>query len=141
MRQAASRRAALKKMSVFGRFPRRELLLLARLADEVRFEAGETILREGRLGSEFYVIIQGQVTVDRSGNAVATLGPGDHFGELAALHPAPRTASVTAATPVIALVLTSRGFDNARRESPALAEMVMRRMATQLQTPPVVNPA
>ena len=133
MRRSAVRRVALSKVRVFESFPRRELILLARLADEVHFEAGEAIIREGRFGSEFYVILRGQVCVDQGGTRVATMGPGDHFGELAVLSPGPRTAGVTALTPVTALVLTSRGFEQARRDVPELADIVMRRMAQRLR--------
>lgn len=133
MRQAATYRAALRKMRVFESFPRRELILLSRLADDVSFESGETILREGRFGSEFYVIVQGRVSVMRSGDSIATLGPGSHFGELAVLNPGPRTATVVALTPVTTLVLTSRRFEEARRDVPELAKIVMRRMAERLQ--------
>lgn len=133
MRQAAEYRVALRKIRVFEHFPRRELILLSRLADSVSFEAGETILSEGRYGTEFYVIVEGQVAVMRSGDRIATLGPGDHFGELALLSPGPRTATVVALTPVAGLVLTSRGFQEARRTVPELAGVVMRRMAERLQ--------
>jgi CRP-like cAMP-binding protein/Zn-dependent protease len=77
----------------------------------VTFPPGEAIVTEGEPGDAFYAIATGQVDVDEHGAFVRTMGPGSHFGELALLNDIPRTASVTAKTPVRAFRLERQGFD------------------------------
>lgn len=73
---------------------------------------GEDILRQGDEGDAFYAIRSGRADVIRDGEAVATLGPGDHFGETALLDDAPRNATVTAHTPLRAFRLSREGFES-----------------------------
>src|SRR5262245_30582773 len=77
---------------------------------EVPATAGSVIVREGEAGSRFYVVSDGEVEVTQQGEAVATLGPGDHFGEVALIHHIPRTATVTAKTPTLLLALERPDF-------------------------------
>ena len=70
---------------------------MARIAERLRIQAGEVILREGRLGREFFVILEGTATVTR-GHVVNILHAGDYFGELAAIEAVPRSATVEATT-------------------------------------------
>ena len=58
--------------------------------------AGATLVEEGSSGHEFYLILEGRATVRKGTRKIATLGPGQYFGELAVLDPAPRNASVVA---------------------------------------------
>ena len=78
---------------------------------------GEAIVSEGEAGDAFYAIGSGQVEVERDGVRVATLGRGDHFGELALLHDAPRNASVTTIAPTRAFRLDRHGFEAVVAES------------------------
>jgi CRP-like cAMP-binding protein/Zn-dependent protease len=72
---------------------------------------GEHIVEQGEEGDTFYTIRSGRADVIRDGRRIATLGPGDHFGEAALLHHEPRNATVTAHTPVRAFRLSREAFD------------------------------
>ncbi|HEX6331800.1 MAG TPA: cyclic nucleotide-binding domain-containing protein [Actinomycetota bacterium] len=74
---------------------------------------GETIIRQGEEGDAFYGLGSGQVEIVRDGERVGTLGAGAHFGEVALLTDAPRTASVIARTPARLFRLGRDGFDRA----------------------------
>lgn len=74
------------------------------------FRAGDVVVRQGDPGTEFFVIASGRAEVDVGGQAVAELGHGDGFGEIALLRDSPRTATVTALTPLEALVIAQRDF-------------------------------
>ena len=102
------------------------------MTDEVAIAAGRAILRQGELGREFVVILEGQAEVTRDGVAVAVLGPGDHMGELALIVDHPRNATVTALTDVVAEVIDRRGFQTLIDDSPTLTRNLLRATATRL---------
>lgn len=88
-----------------------QLAEIARLAEHLDVQQGEIILREGRLGRELYIILEGTVVVTRAGRTVNQWGPGDYFGELAAIDEAPRSATVTAASDLEVLIVGPREFE------------------------------
>src|SRR2546425_7780702 len=86
----------LARVPVFAACTRKDLGLLARRAEDVKVDAGSTLIAEGSAGHEFFVIVDGSAHVSRNGRKIATLGPGDYFGEPALLDRAPRNATITA---------------------------------------------
>jgi CRP-like cAMP-binding protein len=88
-----------------------QLSEMARIAERLRIQAGEVIVREGRLGRELFVILEGMATVTRAGHVVNILHAGDYFGELAAIEAAPRSATVEAATELDVLIVGPREFE------------------------------
>lgn len=132
-----SRRSAylehLLRVPVFSNCTKQELRALARRTTDIPIEAGQVLVNEGELGYEFFVIISGRAKVTRAGRKVGELGPGDFFGELALLDKAPRNASVTAITPMEAIVLTRADFDAAIAEAPGMTRKVMTGMAHRLR--------
>ena len=110
-----------------------ELERVARAADEVHVEAGRQLVEEGRPGNECYVIIQGTATVSREGNVIATIGAGDHFGELAVLDGGPRTATVTATSDLDLLVIGRRAFTALLEDVPGLNHKVLVNLARMVR--------
>ena len=84
----------LAKVPLFTTCNRKELQKIARAADEVEIDAGRALVEQGAAGHEAFVIIEGQAVVRRNDQDVATLGPGQAFGELAILDGGPRPAAI-----------------------------------------------
>jgi CRP-like cAMP-binding protein len=106
---------------------------LAEKASQVEFPAGHVIARQGEIGTGFFVVIDGRVRVVRDGKVIATLGPGEFFGELSVLDRMPRTAMVSAEVPTTCLALASWDFDAALLEQPKLALAILRGVAQRLR--------
>ena len=89
------------------------LVTVEHLADASQtrlFQDGDVIVRQGDPGSEFFVVASGRARVDVDAEPVGELAPGDGFGEIALLRDSPRTATVTALTPMETLVIAQRDF-------------------------------
>ncbi len=95
-------------------------------------EAGRTILRQGDLGQEFALIVEGDVDIVKDGEVVATIGPGAYFGEVALLDSITRTASVVAATDVTLEVIDRRGFNTLLDDLPSLSRSMLKGMAQRM---------
>src|SRR3990170_7066718 len=114
-----------KRAPLFAGCSKSELRELALTADEIDLRDGHVLTREGRSGREFFVLVNGTVRVTRKGRKISDLGPGDWFGEIALLTDAPRTATVTATSPVDVLVITDRGFRRVVETMPSIALKVL----------------
>src|SRR5271156_4522271 len=106
---------------------------VTRLAERVQVGEGEVLAREGRIGREFFLILSGSVAVTQMGRRVNTLGSGDFFGELAAMDPGPRNATVTALTDLDVLIIGPREF-SAMADIPGFRDALFRSMANRLRT-------
>ena len=106
---------------------------VARLAERVQVGKGEVLAREGRIGRDFFLILAGTVAVTRAGRRVNALGPGDFFGELAAMNPGPRNATVTALSDLDVLIIGPRQF-SAMAAIPGFRDALLRSMAGRLRT-------
>lgn len=96
----------LQKAELFTGMDRRQTEQIARLLKERRFAKGETVIMEGSGGAAFFIIKSGTAIVSAKGAELATLGPGECFGELALIDGGPRSATVTAATDLECFGLT-----------------------------------
>ena len=92
----------LRNVPLFAGCSKAELQQVAQLADELDLAEGATLIREGERGREFIVVADGTVKVTRGGKTIRELGPGDFIGEIALVVDRPRTATVTATSPVTA---------------------------------------
>ena len=122
---------SLRRVPIFAGLDRKELELLAKLAKEQRYEPGATIVKSGAIGHGLYIIKEGNVSVIRDGQKVASMGPGQFFGEISVLDGGPRTADVKAETNTTCLTLISWEvkpllMDNAAISYKMLLEMVKR---------------
>jgi len=123
----------LGRMWLFSACSKRDLQVIGRASDEVDVPAGKVLTEEGRQGHEFYLILDGQAAVRRNGKKVATLGPGQYFGELSLLDKGPRSATVVADTDMRLLVLGQREFNGTLDEVSGLAHKLLRTMASRLR--------
>ena len=122
----------LAQVPLFANLPPAQRLVIAELATHLEAPAGQELTREGEEGREFIILLDGEVEVRRGGQLIATLGPGSHFGEIALIAHAPRTATVTAKTPVTAEAIGRSGFALALAEVPGLSEELLAAMAERL---------
>jgi CRP-like cAMP-binding protein len=122
----------LKGVPLFAHCSKTELKRIARIADEIDLRNGQVLTREGESGREFLVLIEGTADVRRRGRKVNEMGPGDFFGEIALVSDRPRTATVTATSPVRALVVTDRAFRTLMREMPSIQEKVLAAVVARL---------
>jgi CRP-like cAMP-binding protein len=122
----------LKRVPLFAKCSKAELRQLAAIADEVHLPDGSVLTREGRLGREFFVLIDGSVRVTKGGRKLADLGPGDWFGEIALLTNTPRTATVTATAPVRVLVISAGAFRLVIEDMPSIAIKVLASVGERL---------
>ncbi len=111
----------LGRMPLLGWCNREELLDVAAVARPKRLARGDTIFAEGDQGSELYLLVQGEVSVMRSGTSVARLGPGSTFGEMALLDQPVRSATVESLGDGELLVITREAFYSLLKANPNLA--------------------
>ena len=100
----------------------------------VAVEQGTVLMREGETGDAFYIVLEGSATVDRAGHIVGGVWTGDYVGELALLDPAPRSATVRAATPMLLGVIDARAFAAIVRDVPALTGKLLKSLARRLRS-------
>lgn len=123
---------ALRSARLFAGLSRKELTELAKMTEDVDVDTGRVLCKEGQTGQEFFVIMDGEVEVTRRGRKLATRGSGEFFGEIALVESVPRTATVTASTPLRFFVLTRRSFLRLLDEQPRVERKVMRALARRL---------
>jgi CRP-like cAMP-binding protein len=122
----------ISHVPLFAKCSKKELRLIASLADELDFDEGKVLIQEGRPGREFFVLVEGRVDVSRKGTSIDTMQSGDFFGEVALVSDAPRNATITALTRIVTLVITERDFRRLLAESPEIQRKVLVALADRL---------
>ena len=125
--------AILQRVELFAAVPGHTLVAVARLLEEVRFDAGDRILERGAVEDWLWVVADGRLRVHIGDRTVAEIGPGDVTGEFAVLAPAPRSATATALEPSLLLRLRHGPFEELLDDRPEVARAVIATLARKLQ--------
>lgn len=123
----------LRNVPLLSGLDERELQTLAQSFKDRRFDAGETVAREGDSGVGFFVVEDGKATVTVRGEEVGRLGPGDHFGEIAIIDQGARSATITAETPLQVWGMTFWDFRPIVEGNAQLAWKLLQALAHRLR--------
>jgi putative ABC transport system ATP-binding protein len=116
----------LRAVDLFRALTPTQLTDVAERMKKRQFTSGETVIREGEPGEEFFLISDGEVDVVRAEHEVARLGRGDFFGEVALISGEPRNATVVATEPVDTYVLGKADFQSAIESSATFRDQLHR---------------
>lgn len=114
--------ARLKQIPKFADLPDDALSKIAGLAAEVSVPEGKELVHQGDYSYDVLAIEEGTARVERDGQHVAELGPGDVVGEMGVLERSQRTATVTATSPMLLVTLTSWDIRKLKRSAPEAVE-------------------
>ncbi|MCU1593236.1 MAG: cyclic nucleotide-binding protein [Frankiales bacterium] len=114
----------LRSIHVLSGLTSSELATVAHLTTAASFRAGQQLCVQGRVGDQVFIVLEGRVGIGRDGVAVAVVGEGSLVGEMALLESTPRTATATALSDVVALVMTPREFSQLLHDHPGVAERI-----------------
>ena len=120
--------SALKNTPLFADVPDEALKKVSTFASLESVAEGKTIIREGGFSNDFYVIDEGTARVERDGEQVAELGPGDIFGEQGLLEQQPRSASVVATSPVRLIKIEHWELSRMKQSMPEVVEQLRRKV-------------
>ena len=123
----------LEEVPIFEDCTRRQLREVAAISKVVELAAGSIVTRTGDPGDEFFVLVDGSVTVEISPRKRGRLRPGDFFGEMSLLDGEPRSATVRAETDVRLLVIQRRNFQSLLREVPELSHRVLETLSRRIR--------
>lgn len=123
----------LARVPMFASLNRKELKQVARLIDEISRPKGTVLADEGENGREFFLILDGQTEVLKGKKKVATLGPGDWFGEISLIDHGPRTATVKASTDVRLYLVGVREFSGLLDKVPSISRRLLVHLCNRLR--------
>ena len=124
----------LSNVPIFSGCSKKELQTIAKQVREIKHESGHVIAAEGEPGAGLFVIDEGEADVTIGGKRVNHMKTGDFFGEMALLDGGPRTATVTATTPITLYALTEWVFRGLLAEHPGIAMRTLETMAGRLRS-------
>ena len=125
----------LAQVQLFSACSNRELSRIAALTEEIDVPEGKVLIRQGEIGREAFVIVEGRARASIKGKGSSMMGPGACFGEMALLGDrARRSATVTAESDMRLLVLGSREFSTLVQDVPEVARKVLAAVAERLRT-------
>jgi CRP/FNR family transcriptional regulator, cyclic AMP receptor protein len=123
----------LRAVPLFGSCTDDQLRFIETRVEEMDFPAGKVLTEEGTSGGEFFILLEGEAEVRRGGKPIATMKPGDFFGEIALLDNGPRTATVTTKTPIRSLVLSHRQFQDVIHQDGRIAATLLHVVTKRLR--------
>ncbi|HZN15334.1 MAG TPA: cyclic nucleotide-binding domain-containing protein [Acidimicrobiales bacterium] len=122
----------LASVELFRRCSPKDLEALAGIVDDLAVPAGTVLCDQGRVADDCYVVRDGQADVSVGGQVVATVGPGESIGEMALLDHLPRSATVTARTPMHLYVIGAARF-NELLDSGAIARALLEQLSLRVR--------
>jgi CRP/FNR family transcriptional regulator, cyclic AMP receptor protein len=122
----------IKSVPLFAECSKKELSEVAGIADEIDLREGKELTKQGGVGREFFILVEGTAEVRKGTRRVNMLGPGDFFGEISLIRHTPRTATVVATSPVRTLVITERSFRALLEHQPGIQTKVLSALAARL---------
>jgi CRP-like cAMP-binding protein len=131
----------LTTLKVFDRCPPERLAAIDPVPEELEVQAGESIVREGHVDHEWYVVLAGEASVSTMGHVLGVLGPGEHFGEIAILSRQARRFTVRALTPMRVLVLAEGAFLSLLDECAPFGRTLLVRMSRRMSSMGDAEPA
>ena len=132
MNRQGSTDERLARVPLFDGVSKKHLAQISNLMTPVALAAGDVLARQGEIGREFVILLEGEVDIARDGKVIAVRGPGDYIGEIALLDNQRRTATVTAKTDVAAEVLNRAEFASLLEAAPELSSRLMATLARQV---------
>ena len=135
LRHQSDKVRLLKTVPLFSGLSKRQLELIADEGHERRMLHGRVIARQGSLGSEFFVIADGRARVERDGRLIARLKAKDCFGEMSLIDGGPRSASVTAESDIVLLLVVSGSkFRGLIQDVPGLSLKLLTTLCRRLRS-------
>ena len=123
----------LERLPLFAGLSGKELERIGRLVEEIEVPAGRQLASTGEAGRELFIIIDGRAVVTTARGRVIRLRPGDFFGEMSLIDGEPRSADVTAATPMRLLAIGYREFWQMLDESLPIVRKIMRTLCQRIR--------
>ena len=132
-RSRINKMAVLERLPLFAGLSGKELERIGRLVEEIEVPAGRQLASTGDAGRELFIIVDGRAVVTTARGRVIRLRPGDFFGEMSLIDGEPRSADVTAATPMRLLAIGYREFWQMLDESLPIVRKIMRALCQRLR--------
>ena len=123
----------LKSVPLFEGLSNSELQQLGGWSDEVDIPAGKHLADQGDFAYEFFIIESGTADVIQNDQHIATLGPGDFFGEIGLVQSARRNATVVATSPMTLIIMARREFSAMKSNLPHIAEAITKKIEERLE--------
>lgn len=115
----------IRKMPLFKYLTYKELVKIMNITEMEETASGTTIIKEGKSGEDLYIVLSGTVSVHKGEKKIVELSDGDHFGEMALVDKAPRSADITALTDTKLLKMSRGDFFQIIRKEPQLASKLL----------------
>jgi len=123
----------LKSIKLFSEINEEDLLNLATSLKEIEYESEIEVITQGDLGTSMYIVISGEVEVLVDGKKIVTLGEKEVFGELSALDPEPRAASVVTTETTLLFKIDNTILYYLIAEYPAVAKGIIRILCERIR--------
>jgi CRP-like cAMP-binding protein len=125
LRRSSQKMDLLKKVPMFSNLSQRHLREVSKHADQLSVKTGNVLAEQGKIGWEFIFIVEGKARVEKDGKVIRQLSGGDFLGEISLIDGEPRTATVTAETDMILLVVNKTSFDHLLAKVPGLQRKIL----------------